>query len=248
MEALDAAVTVEGDDRMVDAAGQRRPLHLPVVACYLACAIGGYVACPVIPTHVPEIIDAMLTLVRPGLVVRRAPALEPDLPVPEAGDIRVALAGGDSFAIMPTSGTTREPKGIRHSLQGMIDSARAFAALSGKLRITGRSKDIIVRGGINVAPILIENALGRVRGVEEVAAVGVPDDFWGEIIVACVIPEPGIDAAGLERDILRYATTVLDGNLRPDRVVIMTGFPRAGTGKVQKHILKAELAGGTAPS
>jgi acyl-CoA synthetase (AMP-forming)/AMP-acid ligase II len=112
---------------------------------------------------------------------------------------------------------------------------------SGKPHITGRSKDTIVRGGINVAPIMVENHLGRIEGVEEVAVVGVPDDFWGETIVACVIPAPETDPQGLKERIFSYAGKTLDTNLRPDRVVTMESFPRASTGKVQKHSLRSYL-------
>lgn len=410
-----------------------------VLACYLACAIGGYVACPIIPTHVPEIIDEMLALARPALIVRRPPLLDPQPRLPRPTDIAVALAGHERFAIMLTSGTTSAPKGICHRLQAMIDSARAFAALSGmhggtrlyhvlpmaymagvlntmlapmcvggtiiegppiaaatafefwarpvaeranfltlvpsaaavlsalardgdaarrdaaglehiqctagqlqsavrqrfleaferplqdcygltelggplttqtpadarveenvgypvaglelrlvpsalgdpelwihspfamegyltaaglespfdndgfmatgdlaridagKLHITGRSKDCIVRGGINVAPVMIENQLGRIEGVEEVAVVGMPDNFWGEIIVACVIAAPETDPQQLKQTIFSHAGKSLDTNLRPDRVVTLESFPRASTGKVQKHHLRSYL-------
>ena len=90
---------------------------------------------------------------------------------------------------------------------------------------------------------MIENQLGRVDGVEHVAVVGVPDDFWGEIIVACVIPAAGFDPQDIERSIFQYAGKTLDANLRPDRVVTMDSFPRASTGKVQKFSLRSALTG-----
>ena len=120
------------------------------------------------------------------------------------------------------------------------DLARVEA---GKILITGRAKDLIVRGGINVTPIQIENQLGQIEGVEDIAVVGLPDDFWGEIIAACVIPAAGAEPRALEQSILAYASKSLDPNLRPDRVVAMESFPRAGTGKVQKHLLREALAG-----
>ena len=98
-----------------------------------------------------------------------------------------------------------------------------------------------MRGGINVAPIMVENQIGQVEGVADVAVVGVPDAFWGEVIVACVIPARATDPRALERSIYTYAARSLDANLRPDRVVTMARFPRTGTGKVQKQALRDQL-------
>ncbi len=411
-----------------------------VLACYLACAIGGHVACPIIPSHGRGVVEAMLRLIAPALVVRDAPPLDPDLAAPRPADLSCAMASDERFMVLLTSGTTGRPKGICHSLQAMLDSARAFAALSamdratrlyhvlpmgymagllntmlaplavggtiiegpafsaaramdfwprpveteanfltlvpsaaaalaqlsrdreaargavsglaqiqctagqlqsatrrrfleafgrplqdcygltelggplttqspaealteehvgrpvagletrlvpgalgdpelwirspfamegyltedglvspfdaegfmatgdlariedGKIHITGRSKDSIVRGGVNVAPVLIENRLGECTEIQDVAVVGLPDAFWGEIVVACVIPAPSADPEAVTRKLFAHCGRTLDPSLRPDRIVALDSFPRAGTGKVQKHALRQQLA------
>lgn len=99
-----------------------------------------------------------------------------------------------------------------------------------------------MRGGINVAPILIENQLGLVEGVDDVAVVGVPHKIWGEMIVACVIASDRFTAQDVRPSVLHHAGKRLDPNLRPDRVITKESFPRASTGKVQKHLLRGALA------
>lgn len=105
-----------------------------------------------------------------------------------------------------------------------------------KLKITGRKKDLIVRGDINVSPLAVENVIGQIEGVAEVSVVGAKDEFWGEVVVACVIPRDQ-DVHELQKRIHAECMDSLSVNERPDRIVIMHEFPRAN-GKVQKHILR----------
>jgi acyl-CoA synthetase (AMP-forming)/AMP-acid ligase II len=79
----------------------------------------------------------------------------------------------DSTGSMPTGDTGQ-----------MVDDA---------LIITGRLKDLIIRGGINVSPVSIENILQREVGVREVAVVGLPHEIWGESIVACLVAEDEVN-------------------------------------------------------
>ena len=106
----------------------------------------------------------------------------------------------------------------------------------GKLKITGRKKDLIVRGDVNVSPLAVENVVSQIEGVAEVSVVGARDEFWGEVVVACVIPRVQ-DVHELQKRIHAECIEHLSVNERPDRIVILHEFPRAN-GKVQKHILK----------
>jgi cyclohexanecarboxylate-CoA ligase len=110
----------------------------------------------------------------------------------------------------------------------------------GGIRITGRSKDIIVRGGQNVPVVEIENLLLTHGKVGEVAVVGYPDDRLGERACAFVVPEgepPSLDeltghlrASGLTRQFW------------PERLEVVGSLPRTPAGKVQKFVLRQELA------
>ena len=61
----------------------------------------------------------------------------------------------------------------------------------GYFRIVGRSKDVIIRGGATVSPREIEEILIRDPRIREVTIIGLPDQFYGEIICACIIPKSG---------------------------------------------------------
>jgi len=112
----------------------------------------------------------------------------------------------------------------------------------GKLTITGRTKDMIIKGGINVAPIAIENSISRIADVKDVAVIGVHHEFWGEIIVACIQPRSMDNANALKLDVQNHCTKNLATIHRPDHIAIVGEFPRAMNGKIQKHLLREEIA------
>lgn len=105
---------------------------------------------------------------------------------------------------------------------------------------------MFISGGENVYPAEVEAAIAELAEVGECAVVGVPDERWGEVGRAYVIPVPGqtIDA---ER-ILRHCEQRLAKFKVPKTAVVATSIPRTASGKVQKHLLRtqaiAELAAG----
>jgi fatty-acyl-CoA synthase len=105
----------------------------------------------------------------------------------------------------------------------------------GYLTLTGRAKDMIISGGMNVYPREIENLIHGVEGVREVAVVGVSDARWGEVPVAVVV---GDDAAAIERAV-RVACAQLSSYKRPQQVIVRhEPLPRTPTGKVLKRELR----------
>lgn len=66
---------------------------------------------------------------------------------------------------------------------GFVWTGDAGRFLNGRLQITGRLKELIIRGGVNVSPVAIENALGSLPGASDVTVIGLPHPFWGESIV-----------------------------------------------------------------
>ena len=111
----------------------------------------------------------------------------------------------------------------------------------GNFRIVGRSKDVIIRGGANVSPREVEEALSSHPAVREVAVVGLPDAYYGEIVCACVIPVPDMSLSSDE------ARSFLGAKLArfklPERVVVLPAFPRNSMGKVQKAALIEQVQG-----
>lgn len=106
----------------------------------------------------------------------------------------------------------------------------------GYLRITGRKKDMFIVGGFNVAPAEVEQALLGLDAIADVAVVGMPDDYFGEVGAAFVVSHPG---AGVEADdVIAYARTHLANYKVPRRVEIVDALPMTATGKVLKTELR----------
>jgi fatty-acyl-CoA synthase len=106
----------------------------------------------------------------------------------------------------------------------------------GYLRITGRLKDMIIRGGMNLYPKEIEDVLFEHPEVAQIAVVGVPDDTWGEIIAAVVLPkEP--DAAPPVDQLYTYCRAYLSPQKTPERWFFVERYPLTSTGKIQKNVL-----------
>ncbi|GAA1510928.1 AMP-binding protein [Nocardioides humi] len=111
----------------------------------------------------------------------------------------------------------------------------------GYLTIVGRTKEIIIRGGLNIAPREIEELIVKLPEVAACAVVPVPDDRLGEIACACVVLQPG---AALT---LAELTTALRGFglaafKLPERLEVVDSLPTTTTGKVQKNVLVDRLA------
>jgi fatty-acyl-CoA synthase len=107
----------------------------------------------------------------------------------------------------------------------------------GYCRIVGRLKDMIIRGGENLFPAEIEEALYKHPGVAEVAVVGLADETWGEVVAAFVRPADPANPPG--KDELRsHVRAILSPQKTPTEWVIVDGFPLTGSGKVQKFALR----------
>lgn len=113
----------------------------------------------------------------------------------------------------------------------------AWRDKDGYLYLSGRKKDMIIRGGENIYPVEIEDVLGRYPGVREVAVVGVPDDHWGEVVRAHIILETG---ESLDETAVRaYCRDQLAGYKVPALFQVDAELPRNASGKVLKRALRA---------
>jgi acyl-CoA synthetase (AMP-forming)/AMP-acid ligase II len=110
----------------------------------------------------------------------------------------------------------------------------------GFLSIVGRVKDLIRSGGEWVAPPEVEHALAGHPAVADVAVVGVPDDRWGEIVCAVVVPRPG---RTVTLDELRaHCRPMLAAYKQPRRLELVDTFPRtAATGQIQRALIVRQL-------
>jgi long-chain acyl-CoA synthetase len=112
---------------------------------------------------------------------------------------------------------------------------------NGYLTITGRLKELIIRGGQNIAPAEIEEVAGTFEGVLDCAVVGAAHAHLGEVPVIFVVPKAGhrVDAGLL----LDYLRTRLAAYKLPDAVHLIDQIPRTGSGKIIRFRLRERLAG-----
>jgi len=115
----------------------------------------------------------------------------------------------------------------------------AFYDSAGYLRLAGRRNDMIIRGGENVYPNEIEDTLGGHPSVHEVAVIGLPDAYWGEIVAAVVVLRPG---ASLDLDEAReYCVGKIATYKIPTHLEVVDDFPKNSTGKIVKHELRSSI-------
>jgi fatty-acyl-CoA synthase len=112
----------------------------------------------------------------------------------------------------------------------------------GYVRVTGRVKEMIIRGGENLFPAEIENVLAEHDTVAEVAVVGLPDDKWGEVVACFVRPETGadVDPATLRAHCREH----MAAQKTPTVWFSVGEFPLTGSGKIQKFALRDAHAAG----
>jgi acyl-coenzyme A synthetase/AMP-(fatty) acid ligase len=115
----------------------------------------------------------------------------------------------------------------------------------GYLYLESRLDDVIVRGGENMSPGEIEDALVAHPAVADAAVVGIPDVEWGEKVVAAVILAEGSSAT--ERELQEWVRNRLRSSKTPERITFLDSFPHTETGKLLRRVLKTELAD-TAPA
>ncbi len=173
-----------------------------------------------------------------------AAANGPKRPVPEDSVGRTlpgieiqAREGGELFIKTP------------HAMAGYVDYATGRIAAppewfptgdigtvgaDGAVRLTGRAKDIIIRGGLNVSPTALEDVLLHHEAVAQAAVVGVPNELTGEDIVAVVKPKPGVDWTTAKPSLDAYVRASFTSATRPSAVLRLDEFPTGTTGKVRK--------------
>jgi acyl-CoA synthetase (AMP-forming)/AMP-acid ligase II len=102
--------------------------------------------------------------------------------------------------------------------------------------ITDRKKDVIISGGENVSSIEVEDMLYQHAAVAEVAVIGVPDEKWGESVLALVVLKPGVPAS--ERELIDFCRDRMAHFKAPRAVEIRDALSRTATGKLQKYKLR----------
>ena len=115
-----------------------------------------------------------------------------------------------------------------------------FLDADGYLHLSGREKDLIVRGGVNISPLEIDGILMQRPEVVEVATVGVPDRTYGEEVVSYVVLRPGTKIN--VDDLLQYCSALLPSFKTPKQIVLSDHLPKTARGKLDRKALAQKWA------
>jgi len=167
----------------------------------------------------------------------RSPEDNQVLPLGEVGEICAR-----SYAVMigyndnpKATAAAIDAKGWLHTGDlGTMDA-------QGFVRVTGRVKDMIIRGGENHFPAEIEAVLIEHPDIAQVAIVGLPDEKWGEVIAAFILCDQTPDLAALKA----HCRDHLSAQKTPTIWVRVPGFPLTGSGKVQKFAIRESFLSGS---
>jgi fatty-acyl-CoA synthase len=107
---------------------------------------------------------------------------------------------------------------------------------NGYVRVTGRIKDLIIRGGENIYPREIENFLYQMPGIQNVEVAGIPDAKYGEQVGAFIILKDG--ASIKEEDVKDFCRGKISRHKIPKYVFFLKSYPMTASGKIQKYKLR----------
>lgn len=190
---------------------------------------------------------------RPGSVGKRLPYqhfrvvdVAPDgswTDVPE-GCVGTLLVGGPTVFAGYVTGRGEDGFVLDHLgkvRDGWLDTGDLARIDDGFVHLTGRAKDLIIRGGHNIDPAAIEDALRAHPAVADAAAVGRPDAHSGEVPVAYVTLAPGAETTPGELETF-IAASDLEAAARPRSVTVIDALPVTDVGKPYKLALRADAA------
>ena len=151
----------------------------------------------------------------------------------ESGEVELGGLADHTYRILADDGS------IRASERGRMKTGDlGFLDDEGYLHLTGRAKELIIRGGVNISPVEIDAVLMRRPEVVEAATVGVPDKVYGEEVVAFVVLRPGVSIGA--DDILRHCNAALPAFKAPKRIVLSDALPKTERGKLDRKALVAQ--------
>jgi acyl-CoA synthetase (AMP-forming)/AMP-acid ligase II len=172
------------------------------------------------------------------------------LPVPGIEVRIVDDAGADAGADVPgeiqirgaqVSGAYADTESKTDAEGWLHTGDRGWLDADGYLFCEGRADDTIIRGGENIGPAEIEDALLTHDAVSSACVVGLPDEEWGERIVAAITLRPGVDEVDIEH-VRDWVRTRIGSLKTPEVVEVRDELPQTATGKILRRQVRAELS------
>ena len=193
---------------------------------------GGLTTC--VRASTPSQLETTVGVGLPGLELR---ILDADGVLGDAGSGELAMRGPGVF-----NGYYGQPELYAADIVGdgfFRTGDLACIDADGYVSITGRLKDLIIRGAVNISPVETENAIAAHPDVVGVAVIGWPDERLGERICAVVQARTSLSLA----EVLAFCAEqgAVTHRYWPERLVLVDGFPRTAAGKIRKLQLRDEL-------
>ena len=170
--------------------------------------------------------------------------------------VELAVLGDDGAPVQPGTPGELVTRGPNTCVGFFADPQRTAAVFSpdgwvrsgdtvtidgdGYLTVVGRTKEILIRGGMNIAPREIEDVLLGFPEVERAAVVGLPDERLGERTCACVVVREGA-TLDLDTVVARFEAAGVATYKWPQRLEVLHELPATASGKIRKHVIVAEL-------
>jgi long-chain acyl-CoA synthetase len=170
----------------------------------------------------------------PGTVIKILSDIGTELPVGEAGLIHARSSATPDFTYANNGEARRQLE--RDGLWTLRDVG--YLDEDGYLYIVDRQSDMVISGGVNIYPAEIEASLATLPGVADCAVFGIPDDEFGESLVAAIQPIGGADL--LPAAVQAFLRDRLANYKVPRSVIFVTDLPREETGKIFKRRLKEQ--------
>ena len=163
-------------------------------------------------------------------------------PVPQGEEGEVELGGPQcATAVMTADGEWEDLRGKRIRLGDL-----AVMDEDGFITVTGRLKDLIIRGGVNISPLEVDNVMLSHPKIYEAAAVGVPDSIYGEEIVAYVVVRAG--EALTAEEVAEHCAATLPDYRMPKQIYFIDALPKNDRGKVRRDDLKQQWQRAQSPA
>ncbi|WP_298212623.1 AMP-binding protein [Acidovorax sp.] len=156
-----------------------------------------------------------------------------------AGELGVLVVRGPNVA--PGYVNPAHNAGLFTADGWLVTGDTGVVDASGRVTVSGRTKDLIIRSGHNIDPALVEDCMRTHPAVADAAAVGMPDPTAGEVPAVFVVLKPGqvVDEEALRAHGMR---TIAEPPAKPRRVFVVDTLPLTAVGKVYKPALRAEAA------
>jgi acyl-coenzyme A synthetase/AMP-(fatty) acid ligase len=156
-----------------------------------------------------------------------------ELPAGEIGHVQLGAYPDGSFRYIGEDGQMRI-NAVGRTLTGDM----GFFDPDGFLHLTGREKDLIIRGGVNISPLEIDGVLLQLPEIAEAATIGIPDRIYGEEVASYVVLAAG--SALTEAAIIAFVGQKLAAFKTPKKIYFSTGLPKTERGKLDRKAIAAE--------